>query len=70
MGKSSLAVLKILVLMLLFILSSCANMKKEHDLKIGIIDSSISEEVNDRYKIQEKNSKRKFEYKMSATSII
>lgn len=56
MGKSSLAVLKILVLMLLFILSSCANMKQEHDLKIGIIDSSISEEVNDRYKIQEKNS--------------
>lgn len=56
MGKSSLAVLKILVLMLLFILSSCANMKQENDLKIGIIDSSISEEVNDRYKIQEKNS--------------
>lgn len=49
-------ILEVLFMLCLFFLSSCANMKQEHDLKIGIIDSSISEDVTDRYKIQEKNS--------------
>lgn len=56
MKKNILSIIKILLVIFLFFLSGCATDGQKHRLKFGIIDSSISEDVTDRYKIQEKNS--------------